>query len=201
MISKKTKSKTTSMAISFILPSLLPFCIFMFYPLLRTVYLSFFDWNLVSPNKKFIGFTNYVNLFKDPITFKVLINTLLYIVILVIINFIIPYVVSYILHMKISRKKDIFKSAIFLPSVISLVVGSILYLWLLNPVSGPLGIISKMLGIQIPIWTKTDGLVIVVLSLITSWKVFGYNFIILYAGIMGVDMNVIEAAIKGCRSI
>lgn len=195
ILNKIENKKTVNIAILFILPTLLFFCIFMFYPLLRTIYLSFFDWNLISPKKKFVGLDNYINLFRDPITFKVLKNTLFYIIILVIINFVIPYILSYILHLKIKKKKNLFKSAIFLPSVISLVVGSILYLWLLNPVSGPIAIIFQMLGIQLPVWTKTDGLVIVVLSLITSWKVFGYNFIVLYAGVMGVDMNVIEAAV------
>jgi sn-glycerol 3-phosphate transport system permease protein len=125
----------------------------------------------------------------------VLNNTFLYIVILLAINFVVPYILAYILHSKIKNRKNLFKSTIFLPSVISLVVGSMLYLWLLNPVSGPAGIIAKMIGIEIPNWTKTEGLVIVVLSLITSWKVFGYNFIILYAGIMGVNQDVIETAI------
>ena len=49
-------------------------------------------------------------------------------------------------------------------------------------------------GITLPIWSKTEGLVIVVLSIITSWKVFGYNFIIILAGVSGVSSEVIEAA-------
>lgn len=194
-MNSKTKNKNTIISMAFILPSFLMFCIFMFYPLIRTIYLSFFDWNLISPNKKFVGFDNYINLFKDPITFKVLNNTFLYIAILLVINFIVPYILAYILHSHIKNRKNLFKSTIFLPSVISLVVGSMLYLWMLNPVSGPVGIIAKMIGIEVPNWTKTEGLVIVVLSLITSWKVFGYNFIILYAGIMGVNQDVIETAI------
>lgn len=194
-MNSKTKNKNTIIAMAFILPSFLMLCIFMFYPLIRTIYLSFFNWNLISPNKKFVGLNNYIDLFKDPITFKVLNNTFLYIVILLAINFVVPYILAYILHSKIENRKNLFKSTIFLPSVISLVVGSMLYLWLLNPVSGPAGIIARMIGIEIPNWTKTEGLVIVVLSLITSWKVFGYNFIILYAGIMGVNQDVIETAI------
>src|SRR5699024_6827148 len=45
-----------------------------------------------------------------------------------------------------------------------------------------------------PNWSKLDGWVIAVLSLITSWKVFGYNFILLYASINGVSREIIEAA-------
>ena len=63
-----------------------------------------------------------------------------------------------------------------------------------NPVSGPIGLIAKRLGFNIPIWSKTDGLVIVVISIITSWKVFGYNFLVLFASVSGVPKEVIEAA-------
>ena len=84
------RTKNTIISAAFILPSFLMLCIFMFYPLIRTIYLSFFNWNLISPNKRFVGLNNYINLFKDPITFKVLNNTFLYIVILLVINFIVP---------------------------------------------------------------------------------------------------------------
>ena len=54
--------------------------------------------------------------------------------------------------------------------------------------------IPKAFGITLPIWSKTEGWVIAVLSVITSWKVFGYNFIVILAGVSGVSTEVIEAA-------
>ncbi|MBC2582089.1 carbohydrate ABC transporter permease [Clostridium sp. DJ247] len=178
----------------FILPSFLAFAVFMFWPLLRTIYLSFFSWNMIKPTKTFVGLDNYIALFKDPLTYKVMGNTLVYIIILLILNCAAPYILSFILSVVIKKAKGFYKSVIFLPSVISLVVGSILYLWILNPISGPVAIIAKMFGLTLPIWSKTDGLVIVVLSLITTWKIFGYNFIVVLAGVSGVSSEVIEAA-------
>jgi sn-glycerol 3-phosphate transport system permease protein len=178
----------------YILPAFIIFTLFMFWPLVRTFYLSFFEWNMISPTKEFVGFDNYINIFKDPTVYKIFGNTIAYIIILLLINFIAPYFLSFILVYLISRGKDFYKSAIFMPSVISLVVGSILYLWILNPISGPAAIICGTFGINIPIWTKSEGLVIIILSLITSWKIFGYNFIIVFAGINGVSKEVIEAA-------
>ncbi|OPJ58556.1 carbohydrate ABC transporter permease [Clostridium oryzae] len=186
--------KTTVFAYMLILPSLLVFAVFMFYPLIRTIYLSFFSWNMIKPTKDFVGLNNYMQLFKDPITYKIMANTMFYIVILLVLNWVAPYILSFILAVIIKKGKGFYKSAIFLPSVISLVVGSILYLWILNPISGPAAILAKALGITLPIWSKTDGLVIVVLSIITTWKVFGYNFIVVLSGVMGVSSEVIEAA-------
>lgn len=178
----------------FILPAFISFIVFMLWPLLKTIYLSFFSWNMIKPTKIFVGFDNYIALFKDPLTYKVMGNTLLYIFILLVLNFIAPYLLSFILSIVIKKGKGFYKSVIFLPSVISLVVGSILYLWILNPISGPLSIIAKTFGITIPIWSKTEGFVIVVLSIITTWKIFGYNFIVVLAGVSGVSSEVIEAA-------
>lgn len=191
---KKRKIKENLFALLFIFPSLTAFCFFMFWPLIRTVYLSFFDWNMIKPVKKFVGLQNYITLLQDSVTYKVLGNTILYILILLVINFVLPYIVSFILSFIIKKGKGFYKTAFFLPSVISLVVGSILYVWILNPVTGPIAVILKYFGIQLPIWSKSEGLVIWILSLITSWKVFGYNFIIVLGGVMGVSQEVIEAA-------
>lgn len=177
-----------------ILPSILAFALFMFWPLIRTIYLSFFSWNMVKPTKTFVGLSNYIEIFNDPLTYKIMGNTFLYIIILLLINFVAPYILSFILSVVITKAKGFYKSVIFLPSVISLVVGSILYLWILNPISGPAAVIAKWFGITLPIWTKTEGLVVVILSLITSWKIFGYNFIVVLAGVSGVSSEVIEAA-------
>ncbi|MFT8312702.1 MAG: sugar ABC transporter permease [Clostridium sp.] len=187
-------SREKMIAYIFILPSLLAFAVFMFWPLIRTIYLSFFSWNMIKPTKTFVGFGNYIDLFKDPLTYKVMSNTVFYIIILLILNCAAPYILSFILSDVIKRGKGFYKSVIFLPSVISLVVGSILYLWILNPISGPAAVIAKLFGLTLPIWSKTDGLVIVVLSLITTWKIFGYNFIVVLAGVSGISSEVIEAA-------
>lgn len=178
----------------FLLPSILAFTVFMFWPVLRTIYLSFFSWNMIKPTKDFIGLENYINLLSDPNTYKIMGNTFTYIVILLLINFVLPYLLAFILSNLIKKGQGFYKGAFFLPNVISLVVGSVLYLWILNPISGPAAIIANNMGLTMPIWSKTEGLVIVVLSLITSWKIFGYNFIVILAGVSGVSAEVIEAA-------
>ena len=160
----KEKEKNTLLGYIFLIPSLIVFAIFMFYPLAKTIYLSFFDWNMIKPVKKFVGFANYKLIFADPNTYKIMGNTVAYIIILLLVNFIAPYILSFILSAVIKKGKNFYKAVFFLPSVISLVVGSILYTWILNPISGPVAIIAKAVGLTIPIWSKTEGWVIAVLS-------------------------------------
>lgn len=177
-----------------LLPSIIIFACFMFWPFVYTIYLSFFDWNMISPTKEFVGLQNYIDVLSDPKSYKILGNTFLYIVILLLLNCLVPYVFAFVIDIVLKRWNGFYKGALFLPAFISLVVGSILFTWILNPVSGPVSIILGWFGIEMPIWSKMDGWVIFVLSLITSWKVFGYNFIVLFASINGISRELIEAA-------
>lgn len=181
-------------AYGLVLPSLAVFAVFMFYPLFYTAYLSFFDWNMIKPMKAFVGWNNYAAILADPLMPLIIKNTVGYILILLVLNCAAPYALAFILSFVIKRGRGFYKGAFFLPSVISLVVGSILYLWILNPVSGPAAVIAGFMGLTIPVWSKTQGLVIVVLSIITTWKIFGYNFIVIFGGVTGVPQELIEAA-------
>lgn len=192
----KTGFRVSQKAIARLLlfPSILLFSVFTFWPFLYTIYLSFFDWNMVSPKKKFVGFENYVHVLTDPNFLKIAVNTFLYIAILLVINFVVPYIFAFVIGIVLKKWTSFYKGFLFLPAFISLVVGSILFTWILNPVSGPVALIFGWLGWEMPVWNKAQGWVILVLSLITSWKVFGYNFVLLYASVNGISKEVIEAA-------
>ena len=84
-------------AFLYLAPSLAIFAVFMFWPLIRTFYLSFFSWNMVKPVKKFVGVQNYAELLSSPLTYKVLGNTAIYILILLAVNFAAPYILSFVL--------------------------------------------------------------------------------------------------------
>lgn len=191
---KISANKQALFAYSMLFPSVVIMAVFMFWPFLYTIYLSFFEWNMINPTKEFVGLQNYIDVLQDPVTYKVFWNSAVYIFILLFLNFTVPYVFAFILDFVIDRMNGFYKSAFFLPAFISLVVGSILFTWILNPISGPVAIVMGWFGLEMPIWSKLDGWVIFVLSLITSWKIFGYNFILLYASINGISREIIEAA-------
>lgn len=196
--SKRKKSnkmmKENFLAWLFVSPAMLGFVLFMFWPLAYTFYLSFFKWNMVSPTKTMVGLKNYITLFKDPETIQIFSNTLLYLVILVILNFLVPYVLAFVNTFVIKKFKSLYKSLIFMPSLISLVVGAIVLQWIFNPVSGPVSAVLSHIGITMPTWSKTKGLVILVISLVAVYKAFGYNFLVLLSGVSSVPDELIEAA-------
>lgn len=179
--------------ILFLMPTLTVFSVFMFWPMAYTFYLSFFNWNMIRPTRTFVGFDNYIQIFTSASTVRVLGNTGLYILILLVFNLIMPYILAFVLNTVITRFKNLFKPLFFLPSVLSLVVATMVYAWILNPISGPLSIVFSMIGIDMPFWSSRQGWVIAGISLITSWRMFGFNFIVILGGISGVPDEVIES--------
>ena len=181
-------------ALLFLLPAAVIFLIFFYWPLAQNLYLSFFQWNMVSPQMKFVGIANYLEVLGSAELLKILGNTVLFIIVLLILNFLLPYLYSYILGNLVKKYNFFYRSALFLPSTISLAVASILFLWIYNPLAGPLSIILSGMGLESPRWFKENVLVIIALSTIIGWKVFGYNLIVMLAAMVAVPKEMIEAA-------
>lgn len=177
----------------YLLPTVAILFIFMVIPIIYTFYLSFFDWNLIAPTKKFVGLENYITIFTDSVNRKVLLNTVFYIVLLLALNFILPYFIAIVVQFFIEKMKGPYKVIFFIPSIFSLVVGAMLFSWIMNPVSGPLAIVMKTVGFSLPNWTNSGGMAIVIICLITNWKVFGYNFVLLLTGLGAIPKNLIDA--------
>ena len=133
-----------------LLPATLILSIFVIIPIGYSFYLSFFNWNLIAPTKNFVGLQNYYSLFTDPINRKVMVNTIFYVILLVILNFLFPYLISLIVKYFIKKMQGAYKIIFFIPSLFSLVVGAMVFSWVLNPVSGPMAFILRKLGMTLP---------------------------------------------------
>lgn len=187
-------SKNGKEALLYIFPAAALFLIFFYWPLLQNIYLSFFSWNMVSPTMKFVGIENFTELLASAELLKILLNTVLFVAIMLVINFVLPYIYSFVLGHLVHRWNSFYRSALFLPSTLSLAVASILFLWIYNPLAGPLSIILGWFDMESPRWFKENYLVIFAICTIIGWKVFGYNLIIMLAAMVAVPREMIEAA-------
>lgn len=181
-------------AFLFLLPSVFFFAVFSYWPLLQNLYLSFFSWNMVSPNMKFVGLDNYISVLGSEELIKILVNTVVFVAIMLVLNFVLPYLFSFVLGHLIERGKGFYRSTLFMPATLSLAVASILFLWIYNPLAGPLSIVLSWFDIESPRWFKENWLVIFAICTIIGWKVFGYNLIVMLAAMLAVPKEMIEAA-------
>lgn len=181
-------------AFLFLLPSIFFFVVFSYWPLLQNLYLSFFSWNMVSPNMTFVGIENYTAVLGSEELIKILANTVVFVAIMLVLNFVLPYLFSFVLGHLIERGKGFYRSALFMPATLSLAVASILFLWIYNPLAGPLSIVLSCFDLESPRWFKENWLVIFAICTIIGWKVFGYNLIVMLAAMLAVPKEMIEAA-------
>lgn len=181
-------------AFLFLLPSVFFFAVFAYWPLLQNLYLSFFSWNMVSPNMKFVGLDNYISVLGSEELIKILVNTVVFVAIMLVLNFVLPYLFSFVLGHLIERGKGFYRSTLFMPATLSLAVASILFLWIYNPLAGPLSIVLSWFDVESPRWFKENWLVIFAICTIIGWKVFGYNLIVMLAAMLAVPKEMIEAA-------
>lgn len=181
-------------AFLFLLPSIFFFVVFSYWPLLQNLYLSFFSWNMVSPNMTFVGIENYTAVLGSEELIKILANTVVFVAIMLVLNFVLPYLFSFVLGHLIERGKGFYRSTLFMPATLSLAVASILFLWIYNPLAGPLSIVLSWFDLESPRWFKDNWLVIFAICTIIGWKVFGYNLIVMLAAMLAVPKEMIEAA-------
>ena len=178
----------------YLLPAIVIFGLFIVYPICYNLYLSFFDWNMVSPDKEFVGFANYSAFLTSKEFKQAAINTIGYILILLFFCFVLPYFVSFILGLVIKKGSKFYRAVLFFPSLLSLAVAAIVFQWLFNAVNGPIALVLNELGLKSPNWFQTPKYVIVAIGILVAWRGFGYNLIIYLASIVEVPAELIEAA-------
>ena len=184
------------MGLLFLAPITLIMMLFLVIPVIQTFWLSFRDWNGISPTSKFIGFDNYLTLFKSDSLPKILFNTfLLFSLGTVLINGI-ALGLAVLLDQKGLFNRNVYKILFFLPTVLSPVVIALIWRAMYFP---DWGVIDSFLrGLGIPntdhVWLGEPGLVMVSMTVAYVWYQVGTTMVIYMAGLQGVPQELYESA-------
>lgn len=109
---------------------------------------------------KYVGQSNYIDILGNKELYKIIGNTVIFVLIMLLFNFVLPYLYSFILGHLLQRGKMFYRTVLFLPATLSLAVASILFLWIYNPLAGPLSIVLAWFDMESPRWFKENLLVI-----------------------------------------
>lgn len=175
-----------------IAPVVVIFIIFMVYPILRSLYLSFFE--LVSGSYEFVGFRNYVTLFKDETFWKSLFNTFIFLIVQVPVMIGGALLIAVAIEQKFIRGRAFFRTTIFLPSVTALVAYALVFKVLLNGDHGLINYVIELFGGKGINWFYEEWPARFAIIISITWRWLGYNMIILMAGIQGISNDLMEAA-------
>jgi putative chitobiose transport system permease protein len=178
----------------FLAPALIVLALTVFWPALQAFYLRFtrFEYDLTQA-PEWIGLANFQKLWRDPVFWKTLTNTLLYLICVVPILALLPLGIAILVNQKLTGIRW-FRTAYYTPVVISMVVAGIAWKWLYAS-NGLLNQGLQWLGISegIP-WLTSPDLALFSVMAVTVWKGLGYYMVIYLAGLQGIPADLYEAA-------
>ncbi|GAB6990914.1 carbohydrate ABC transporter permease [Paenibacillus pini] len=177
---------------AFMAPGLLIVAIFVFWPIIYGIPLSFTDYSVISETH-FIGVDNFVKAFNDSNFIISLWNSLLYIIVVPVIQ-ILAILMAILVNGKIPGVK-IFRTAYYLPVVTSMVAVALIWSWLLSN-NGVINFMLMKIGLineQVS-WLSTSSTALFVLMFITMWKGLGYYMMLYLAGLQNIPSDLYEAA-------
>jgi len=177
----------------FLLPTLIGLIVFRLGPIISALIISFTDWDILK-KANFIGFSNYIEMFKDAAFYKVFWNTIIFSSVYVAGVMVSGLLLAVLLNQKLKGMK-FFRSAFYTPVVTSAVAVGIIWLWILSPKYGILTIVLKNMGIKSPFWIGDPVLALFTVSIIQVWKMSGYYMILFLAGLQLIPKTLKEAAI------
>lgn len=175
-----------------IAPALLIFIIFVVFPLFYMIYVSFFDWNMIG-DMDFIGFDNYIKMFKSADFRQILLNTFKYMLMYVPPTIILSMLIAVYLK-KNTRINRFIQGVVFMPSIVSLVSISFIWIWIMNSDTGLFNYILNLFGIDSIGWLTDSKYAMFSLVLVNVWKSLGYYVLIFLTGLQSIPGNLYEAA-------
>ncbi|MBN2050900.1 MAG: sugar ABC transporter permease [Spirochaetales bacterium] len=176
-----------------LLPSLILIGVFTLYPIAHSLFLSFHKWSILSPEKPFVGFDNYIKMFRTGEFWLTLKNTALYTLGVVPVGAAASLALALLLNRKLFCS-GFFRTTYFLPVITSTIAISIVWLWLYDDNNGLFNIVLRRFGISGIPWLVSSKYALVSIMLMTIWKNAGYHMIILLAGLQSIPDTYYEAA-------
>ena len=181
----------------YLVPSLLIFGIFLFYPFFKTIYLSLYKTNKMGQARLFVGFGNYKDLLTSPSFYNSLIVTVEFVAIVVIGSMLLGLIGALLCNKAFPGIRT-FSTAYALPMAIASSSAAMIFKIMLDPT---IGIVNKLLKLDIN-WIQDPKYALISVAVLTAWLNSGINFLYFSAGLSNIDESIYErAAVDGANGI
>ena len=181
----------------YLVPSILIFAVFLFYPFVKTVYLSLFMTNKMGQAKIFVGLQNYIDLLSSE-SFRNSLKVTLAFVVIVVLGGMLLGLIAAVLCNKAFPGIRVFSTAYALPMAIASSSAAMIFQIMLHPA---VGIVNKLLGLDIN-WLNDANTALYCVAILTAWLNSGINFLYFSAGLGNIDETIYErASVDGASGV
>ena len=184
----------------FVIPALIPLIVFWIYPILRSIYISFTDWDYMSPTYQFVFLDNFKALFKHQRFYDALWNTVVFTLGTLIPTIVLGLLLALLLQ-KSFKGSGLIKFILFSPWITPTVAVSIVWTWIYEPNNGIANAILKFFGLPGLQWIKSSQTAMLAVIIVTVWKSLGYAMIFYLSALEKVPKELYEASgMDGAKS-
>jgi multiple sugar transport system permease protein len=187
---RKRPADDTKLAILFIAPALIGFLVFMLWPTVRGIYLSFTSFNLLTP-PEWTGLDNYVRMVQDPVFWNALKVTLYYVVLNIGLQTVLALGIA--VMMQRLTKRTWLRGIVLTPYLVSNVVAALVFLWILDYQLGIGNQVLALIGLDRVAFLADSAWVIPTMAVINVWRHVGYTALLIFAGLQTIPETMYEA--------
>lgn len=178
--------------LAFIAPNFALLCVFTYWPMISQFYISFTDWNFLSP-KTFVGLENYLTLFASEEFRGVLLNTVYFMGSVLVGSVVLGMALGLLLNQKL-KGRNLVRSIVFAPYVVSGAAIGLVWSYIFDPSYGLLHALLKPLGIASPDWLGSTSWAMPALIIVYLWKSLGFSAVIYLAALQNISQDLYDAA-------
>jgi len=182
-------------------PFFILFTVFFAYPIGWSFVLSLQSWDGIS-EPRWVGSNNYQFLLSDPLTLRVISNTVFFLLALVPLGLLLPLVLGLVLNLQFLKFRGAFRTILFVPVVTSLVIMGIVFRFIFGGEFGWLNSALSVIGLGPYPWMTDAGWAYIPIVVLSIWGGLGYYTLIVLGGLQSLDAELFEAArIDGANEV
>lgn len=189
---KHNFGREAKMAYIFLIPAILFFSVFLFYPIFFALWISFTRWDLATKSV-FVGLRNYFAIPLDPITKKVFTNTVYFTFVRILVGLPLGLGIALLLGLR-PKFLGFWRSATYIPVITTWVIVGLIWNWLLHPQLGLVNYLLTFVGFEPQLFLSDYRLALTTVTGVSIWKGLGYWMIIFLAGLQSIPKQYYEAA-------
>jgi multiple sugar transport system permease protein len=183
---------------AFVAPSLAAIAVFFALPTAAALLLSFTDFDIYAVastrNLRFVGLGNYSKLLGDPRFWVALSNTFYFVLVGGPLGISVSLGAALLLNARVVRWRGLFRTALFLPVITTLVAIAVVWRYLYHPRFGLLNLVLGRLGLAPIDWLGDPRWAMPAIILMATWKNFGFNMVVFLAGLQSIPQSLYDAA-------